>query len=224
MQRSAVTSMVSVVVASLFALVGAVLVVRTRDETTVRSARLAFLGSALIWWWCSTLFYAGFGMRIADNIASGPRTLTLAVQAIDATLRPDLFGVLALLLVGMTVWRRPNRVALWMLLTFWGTLQTAKLNVFMGVRNSGIDWLPDHLVGLSRYFGPPQNSPLLPATIALLTIGFLIVTVRAWNAPGAFRTHMLAMIAFLLSLALLEHALLGVNLTPPLWDIFRPIP
>ncbi|MEO7359293.1 MAG: DUF3623 family protein [Gemmatimonadaceae bacterium] len=223
MQRSEFTSTASVITATVFAMVGCLLIVNSRSETTVRSARLAFLGSALVWWWCSTLFYAGVGIQIADNIPTGPRTLALAFQAIEATVRPDLLGVFALILLAALVWRKPNSTAFWTLLVFFGSLQTAKLNVFMGVRNSGVDWLPEHLVGLSQFFGPPQNSALLPVTIAGLAACFLVTAVMSRAATGAFRKHMLAMLSFLLGLALLEHVFLGVNLTLPLWDIFKPL-
>ena len=223
MQRSAFTSTASVITATVFAVVGCLLIVNSRHETTVRGARFAFLGSALVWWWCSTLFYAGVGIHIADNISTGPRTFALAFQAIEATVRPDLVGVLALILVAALVRSTPNRTAFWTLLVFFATLQTAKLNVFMGVRNSGIDWLPEHLVGLSRFFGPPQNSPLLPVTIVGLAVCFVVSAARSHEAASAFRKHMLAMLSFLLGLALLEHVFLGVNLTLPLWDIFKPL-
>ncbi len=223
MQRNAVTSIVSVLTASVFGIVGFVMIVKTREEATVRSARMAFLGSALIWWWCSTIFYAGVGIHLHGNIQTGARTFSLALQAIEATVRPDLLGVFALCAVGALVWRKANRTAFWSLFIFWGTLQTAKLNVFMGVRNSGVDWLPEHLAGLSQFFGPPVNSLLLPVTIVLLTVGFLASAAASYSAATAFRKHMLAMLSFLLGLAVLEHVFLGINLTLPLWDIFKPL-
>ena len=224
MQRSSLTTVASLAIATVLALGGAVLIVQTRNETTVQGARFAFLGSALVWWWCSTIFYAGIGINIAPSGAAGipPRSFPFAFQAINATLRPDLVGVFALLLVGFAVWSRPNRVALLSLFTFWGTLQTAKLNVFMGVRNSGVDWLPEHLMPLSQFFGPSQNSLLLPITVASLSLCF-VTTARTSRASGSpFVKHAYAMIAFLLFLAVLEHVMLGVNLSLPLWDIFRP--
>ena len=223
MQRSAVTSMASVFVATIFAAIGLLMIFSAREHATVRGARISFLGSALVWWWCSTIFYAGFGIRIRDGIEAGSRTFTLALQAIEATVRPDLLGVLMLATVGALVWRKLNRTAFWTLLIFWGTLQTAKLNVFMGVRNSGVDWLPDHLAGLSQFFGPPANSLLLPVTIAMLAVGFVATAAQSFIALSAFRKHMLAMLSFLLGLALVEHVFLGVNLTLPLWDIFKSL-
>ncbi len=221
MQRSPLTSAASLAIASVLALVGAGLVVRTRRETTVRSARLAFLGSSLIWWWCSTLFYAGVGIRIGADPVAAPQTATLAIQAIVSTLRADLFGVFAIIAVVLLVWRYANRVALWALLVFWSTLQTAKLNVFMGVRNSGADWLPQHLERLTQFFGPPVNSWLLPVTVALLSVWFVLVARQSQQARHPYAKHASAMIALLVGLAVLEHVFLGLHMSLPLWETFK---
>lgn len=222
MQQSALAGTVSLVVATVMAVVGAVLINASRRNTTVQGARFAFLGSSLVWWWCSTLFYAGIGVRINSNVEVGPRTFELALQAILATLRADLFGVFALVAVAVAVWRSPNRLAFWTLLTFWSTLQTAKLNVFMGVRNSGADWLPEHLSGLSQFFGPAVNSWLLPLTIAGLCACLILVVHRAQIEKRDFARHASAMIALLLALAVVEHVFLGLDMSLPLWEIFKP--
>lgn len=222
MQRSALAGTVSLIVATCMAVVGAVLISNSRHRDTIQGARLAFLGSSLVWWWCSTLFYAGIGVQIGDGFDGSTRTFTLAWQAILATLRADLFGVFALAAVAITVWRSPNRLAFWTLLTFWATLQTAKLNVFMGVRNSGVDWLPEHLRGLSQFFGPPVNSWLLPLTIAGLCVFLALVGRRARMERRDFARHANAMIALLLMLAVVEHVFLGLDMSLPLWEIFKP--
>lgn len=237
MQRTAVASTASLILTSVLAACAVALLFATRNQTSVRAARLAFLASALVWWWCASLFYAGVGIAIADNVRQGPRTLALALDAIVATLRPDLAGVVALIVIGAIVWRRPNRLAFWTFAAFWGTLQTAKLNVFFGVRNAGVEWLPPHLAGLSQYFGPPQNSELLPVTVVVLLAilllllqrmrGGVVSRSRAENAPlrrphFEFVRHSSAMLAFLIALAILEHVFLGLSSTLPLWNLFMP--
>lgn len=222
MQRSVFASAASVAISSILAIAGVALIVKTRNDLTVQSARLAFLGSSLMWWWCSTLFYAGVGINIAANVSGGPRSWTLAMQAIAATLRADLIGVFAVIAVALLVRRWPNRLSAWTLLVFWVTLQTAKLNVFMGVRNSGADWLPEHLERLIQFFGPPENSWLLPTTVMLLSAWFVLVARKAQLARHSYAKHAYAMIAFLVALAVLEHVFLGLNMSLPLWEIFKP--
>lgn len=220
MQRSEAASTISLTVTTMLAALGTLLVVNTRDNASVRGARLAFLGSAFVWWWCSTMFYAGFGISTVNESAGPSGSFALALQAIAATLRPDLLGVFALVATCALVWRSANRVALWSLLVFFGTLQTAKLNVFFGVRNASVEWLPQQLSHLSRFFGPSRNSSLLTVTIIGLASLCWIFANRARRAPLPFARHANAMIALLLGLAVVEHIFLGVTTTLPLWDIF----
>ena len=220
MQLNATTSAVGVALSSAFAILGSWLILQSRDKRSVRAARMAFLGSAFIWWWCSTLFYAGVGIDIQTVHPAGTRTLSLALDAIAATLKPDLVGVVAMATIAIVVHRRTNRVALWMFALFWGTLQTAKLNVFFGVRNASVDWLPEHLFQLSQFFGPPRNSPLLPVTIGLLLLLFAFMVRRARAATTPFARHSGWMVALLVGLAVVEHAALGLSATLPLWNLF----
>ncbi|MEO8334459.1 MAG: DUF3623 family protein [bacterium] len=220
MQWSDYARSASIIATSAFAAVGAWLVVTTRDATTARSARLAFLGAGLIWWWSASIFYAGWGVDTTLRDAAPQRSLALALQAIAATWRADIIGVVALVAIAVVVGGRANRLALWAFATFWGTLQTAKINVFLGVVHSGVELLPSRLAGLGAFFGPARNSALLPVTVLLLAALTAGLARASRRAPDALRRHALAMIALLMGLAALEHALLGVPTALPLWDIF----
>ena len=92
--------------------------------------------------------------------------------------------------------------------------------MFAGVVNAGEGLLPSYLAHLERFFGPPVNSPLLPATLAALAglVLWLVVRTRAEARPGA--RHAGWLLVVLAALALLEHALLGVRVSPALWEPF----
>lgn len=221
MQRDALTRGLSLVAATALA-VGALRLVRAeRDETTPAAAARSFAGGALLWGWLSTLFYGAWvtGIRPGTVVEGGP-SLPLAAQAIAATLYADLLAVAVLLLVAWLGWRRPNQVGLWTLALFWGAHQTAKLNVFFGVRHAGAEFLPRSLAHLELFFGPARNSPLLAPTVALLAALTLALAVRAVRARSPFARTGAALLAALASLALLEHVLLGVDATLPIWDAF----
>ena len=220
MQWSSIAIEGIIAATTLMAACGAILVVKSRGNTTANGARVAFLGSALIWWWCSSIFYAGFGISIVPATGAPSGSAALALQAIMATLRADLFGVFALIAVAIAVRNSGNKLAFWSLAAFFGTLQTAKLNVFFGVRNSGADWLPSHLAGLSQFFGPNRNSPLLLVTVAILTVLALMLTRRSMNARTTYALHANAMLAFLVALAVVEHVFLGLTFSLPLWNAF----
>lgn len=144
----------------------------------------------------------------------------LAMQAVRATLWSDLVGVGIIGGLAVVTVRAANRVALWAFLVFWGTLQTAKLNVFFGVKNPGTQLLPSSLAGLEMFFGPNRNSLLLPVTLGLLVAVTGLVVRRALRARQAHHRHSAAMLSVLLWLAVLEHALRGVAVAPEMWTMF----
>ena len=131
-----------------------------------------------------------------------------------------MIGVVALILIAVAVRRRVNRLAFWSFATFWGTLQAAKINVFLGVHHSGVELLPDRLTGLGNFFGPSRNSALLPVTVLVLAALTFYLAVASRRAPDTLRRHAFAMIALLMGLAVVEHAMLGVSAQLPLWDVF----
>ncbi len=223
LQRDGAARTIGLAATALLAVAGAVLVVRSRADRSARGARAAFLGGALLWWWTAALFYAGWGVAPASVAAGPPRSLALAAQAIAATWRADAVALVVLAAVAAAVWRRPNRVALGSLLAFWGTLQTAKLNVFVGVRNPGGELLPPQLAGLQLFFAPPVNSWLLPLTVvALAALSGRLIT-RAVRTSDAFVRQSSAIVGVLLALAVLEHVLLGVRAGPALWAVFLEV-
>ena len=196
------------------------IVARTRAERSARSARAAFLGASLLWWCSAALFYSGWGMRIPAVARGAAGSAALAVQAVQATLVPDLVGVLLLAVLVVLTRRAPNRVSAHTFFVFWATLQMAKLNVFFGVVNPGTELLPSNLAGLRLFFGPSVNSALLPVSVALLALLTAYVTRTALRSRDEHVRHASMMLAVLLALAVLEHVLLGVSVGPPMYDVF----
>ena len=219
MQWSESARIAELVVTSVLALAGGYLVASARDDSTVRGARRAFLGASLLWWWSSSVFYAGFGIYLPATVGAPQGSLTLAVQAIVSTLGADLVGVATMIAIVLAVRQRVNTLAAWTFATYWGTLQMAKLNVFFGVQHSGAEYLPARLARLSAFFGPPRNSALLPVSLALLTALCVVLLSRARREEGSMR-HGSIILATLIGLALVEHAFLGIPAALPLWDMF----
>ncbi|MDX2194566.1 MAG: DUF3623 family protein [Gemmatimonadales bacterium] len=220
LQRSRATILLALGVATLCAVQGVRLVHRTRDERTARSAQVAFVGGAFVWLWIQTLFYGGWVVGPADGVlvsAPGP-TLQNFLLAIRATAYNEALSGFALAWALAVHHRNP---AGWQTLAaFWGADQLAKLNVFVGVVNPAAHFLPEHLYFLLPFFGPARRTVLLGASVALLA------AITAWCFAGAarardpFTREAQALLAALLSLATLEHVLLGVAWQAPLWEPF----
>lgn len=178
------------------------------------AAYCAFTSAVLVWAWQEIGFLLGWvtGSRKSDcpQDAKGWRKFGLAAETI-------LYHELALIMLAALVWwvtrDGPNQVGLWTYLVLWAMRQSAKLNVYFGVRNLNEDFLPRHLKYLQTYFTRRAINPFLPVSVVLATF----VAVPLWQsvvtAPvSGFDAIGMTLVATLLSLAILEHLFLVVPL------------
>jgi putative photosynthetic complex assembly protein 2 len=91
---------------------------------------------------------------------------------------------------------------------------SAKLNVFLGVRNLNEQWLPVHLKYLHSYFRCRPANVLFPVSV----LGSTGLAVAAWRAATdvdatAFQGVAASFAATLLTLATLEHVLMVLPLS-----------
>jgi putative photosynthetic complex assembly protein 2 len=108
--------------------------------------------------------------------------------------------------VVMLTWDQPNQTGTWTFLVLWAMRLSAKLNLFLGVRNRGEEFLPEKMRYLDSFFGRRPANLLFPVVISVSTG---LAAVLWWEAvvPGttAFSVAALSLTAALLSLAILEH-------------------
>jgi putative photosynthetic complex assembly protein 2 len=187
----------------------------TRDDTSLAGAYLAFASALGVWAWQEIAFLLGYvtGPRrtpCPDGAIGWPR----AGHAVYALLHHEL----ALVLLGVTVaaltWGGENPAGLLSFAILWAMRQSAKLNVFLGVRNLNEHFLPSHLRYIESYFRRAPMNGLFPLSVVASTW----VAVLMWQAAGAAglsggESAALALPATLLSLAILEH-----------WFMVLPLP
>ncbi len=201
----------SMAVASLVLCGALYFLVQSAADTGAIGAYIAFTSAVLIWGWLEMSFLMGFitGPRKTScaDACSGIRHFAHATFAI-------IYHELATLAGGIIVlaltWHSPNRFGLWTFLVLWGMRLSAKLNLFLGVLNSGEQFLPDHLKYLKGFFRKRRMNVLFPFSIlASTTLAFWLAgrCVAAANA-GQFTGFVL--VTSLLGLAVLEHCLMVV--------------
>lgn len=219
LQRNSATRWVALFAATALAAVGVRLLIRSRDDRSRAGAERAFLGGALLWLFVAATFYGGWivGPTLDSLSADGPGLRTAAL-AIKATAYHELLGVAMICLAFALHGRNP--VGWRTLAIFWGADQLARLNIFFGVANPGIQFLPADLAFLGAFFGPPRTSALLVPSVIALALAAAVTLWRGLRVPDEFRRTMAAMTAVLLALAALEHAVLGMNWSLPFWDLF----
>lgn len=186
----------------------------TSHVSEVWAAYCAFTCAVLVWAWQEIGFLLGFvtGTRKTDcpDGAHGWRKFGLAAETI-------LYHELALIVLGAMVWLMTkdgvNAIGFWTYLVLWAMRQSAKLNVYFGVRNLNEEFLPHHLKYLQTYFRRRPMNAFLPVSVVVSLIVVIPIWQSAVVAPtGGVESVGMALVATLLSLAILEHLFLVIPL------------
>jgi putative photosynthetic complex assembly protein 2 len=193
----------------------------TREDTRVTGAYLAFTCALLVWAWQEVAFLLGYvtGPR-RTPCPAGSTGWRRAAYALQTLLHHELALIVLGFAVLLVTWRGANPTGISAFAIFWVMRQSAKLNVFLGVRNLGEDFLPSHLKYLHTYFRRAPMNALFP--ISVVASSWLAVLV--WQAAAAqgvsdFEATALTFSGTLLSLAILEHWFMVLPLpTQALWN------
>lgn len=218
LQRDDATRLLAAVGCGLLALWGIWLLHVTRSATAPRELRRAFMGGALLWLWVSAALWAGWIVGLPTAPPGPGPSWPVALAAIRATAFHEILGIAVLCIAyGMA---GTNQAGWLGLAVFWATQALAKLNIFFGVANPGTRYLPAKLQYLAAYFGPPENSPLLPVSVVGLAAlgGWLFWRFAREGDPA--RRQVACLLGVLVALAAVEHAFLGTSWEAPLWDVF----
>lgn len=186
----------------------------TRDQTSPRGAYLAFTCGLLAWGWQEISFYMGY--------VTGPRRAPCPEDCRGAAhfghaVQTSLWHELAIIASGAAVvaltWGGRNQIGTWTFMVLWWMHQSAKLNVFLGVRNLNEEFLPEHLQFLRSFLTKKPMNLLFPVSVTVSTV-ILVRLVQAAAAPGATRFDAVGFtfLATMMALAILEHWLLMLPL------------
>jgi putative photosynthetic complex assembly protein 2 len=104
---------------------------------------------------------------------------------------------------------QPNQVGTQTFLVLWVMRTSAKLNLFLGVRNLSEEFLPPHLGYLQSFFRRRAMNPLLPFSVLAASIA-LAGLVMAASDPAARPAEVVGttLVGTMLAMAIVEHLLL----------------
>jgi putative photosynthetic complex assembly protein 2 len=180
-----------------------------RNDPSVSGAYLSFLGGFLAWGWQEVSFYTGY--------VTGPRKHPCPPgcrgwQHFGHALQVSLWHEIGIVLSVAALWGASaggsNRIGLWAFVILWVMHESARINVFLGVRNVSEGFLPAHLAYLSSFLRRRPWNPLIPFALAgalVLTVVLLRATLGAEDPATKAGTGLLAALAFL---GLVEHLFL----------------
>ncbi len=197
-------------------LLGALWAIATSaGDASEAGAYIAFTGALLVWGWQEMSYYMGF--------VSGPRTTgcppgTKGFARFRAAAATSLWHEAAIVAGALAIlaltWGEPNRFALWTYLVLWGMNLSARLNMFLGVRNLNAEFLPEHLSYLACFLTRKPMNLLFPFSVSAGTI--LTVALGLAALDGTASPHDLVgltILTTLVALATLEH-----------WFLMLPLP
>lgn len=215
--------------ASVVAMLGLAALVAVRDATDAAGAVAAFVAAIALWAWIEITFLTG---ALTGPIRALPpgmprRGWRHALAALTAILWHE-FAILAVLAaVTLLVVGHSNAIGLGTLLVLWALRSSAKLNLFLGVRNLGEGFLPAHLAHLLDHLHRRPMNALLPFSVLLGAALALWLAGRAADATLPVDSTGYTLLATLAALGVLEHLLMVLPIAPEsLWGLraAKPLP
>ena len=174
-----------------------------RDVDTVHAIAASFAAGLLAWGWTEMSLYMGFitGPRKhqCEDGCSGVAHFGHAVSA-------NLWHEILIIAFAVLIWLTGNVTALWCFVMLWLMHLSARLNVFLGVRNISIEFVPVHMDVLKSFLRRRNMNPLFPFSCAAL----LALTIYLVSLPQSFSITMATTLA---AIGLLEHILLMLPLS-----------
>jgi putative photosynthetic complex assembly protein 2 len=153
-------------------------------------------------------------MTYLMGVITGPRKTpcppgTKTAQRFWLGLQTSLYhevSVIAMVaLVVLVAGDGPNQVAAATCISLWLMRWSAKLNLFLGVRNYNSDWFPEHLQYLDSYTRRAPMNLLFPVSVTVGTAVAVLLLGQAMATNDPFLRSANLLVSALLSLAVLEH-------------------
>jgi len=185
------------------------------EDVSTAGAYLSFL-AALATWGAVEISFLG-GLITGPNRKALPSELTGLPRFWSAT-RVVLWHEIFILALGFLLIvafaQGPNHIGLMTYGILWLMRLSAKLNLYLGVRNTGEAMLPEHLRYMSSYFAYRPMNLLFPFSITLGTLLSAWLFHKAFaDGADAHQAVGFMLIATIASLAVIEHWFLMLPLS-----------
>ncbi len=198
----------------------------TAQQTDSTSAYLAFSAGLIAWGWQELSLYTGY--------VTGPRKIRCAegcsgLKHFGHAIAANLWHEIAIIVVAAIIWfivnDQPNWTGFYTYVTLWGMHLSARLNVFLGVRNVSVEFVPPHMEVLKSFLTEKPMNMLFPVSVTIATIGVIYLVGRAADATSDYAITSYSLLAAIMGLALVEHWMLVIPFSvQKLWSWSLPRP
>lgn len=193
----------------------------TRQGTDRWHVYVAVACGLVIWGWHTASYYLGFVTGLKEKRPLPRYQLPLHarfLRALRASLHHELLVIGFVLLLALLTRGQANQWGFWTFFAMWVMHLSAKVNVFLGVRNFYIDFLPSHLHHLERLLPKQASNSFLPLSVVIASSISLLFIYRA-IVPGAQPADSVGymFIGIMIALGVVEHLLLILPIPATIW-------
>jgi putative photosynthetic complex assembly protein 2 len=185
----------------------------TAGDTSVAGAYLSVFCALVVWGWNELAFLLGYvAGTTREPCAPGLRGFTRFKAATRAILHHELALLASLAIIALLTADGANLFGLATFALLFAMRLSTKLNIYFGVPNTTVEFLPEHLAYLKSYFRQRPMNLLFPfsVTAATLLSAWLVHSVVRADDPFAITGFVL--LATFAVLGLVEHWFLVVPL------------
>src|ERR1700744_2707679 len=195
-------------------------VAASSQVTSASGAYCVFTCAILLWGWVEISLLAGWitGPR-PEACPNGCAPTDRIWYALQAIAYHELALVSTAGLVFAVTIGAPNQLGWWTFAALLVLRQSAKINLFLGVRTLNDELLPAQVGFLRSYFARKPMNALFPFSVTLATASAAFLAVAAINADSNFEALAFSLLATLVALGALEHWFMVLPL--PVVDLWR---
>jgi len=184
------------------------------DDGSLTAVYASFTAGVLAWGWQELSLYTGY--------VTGPRKQSCPAgcsgwRHFGHALGVNLWHEIAIVAVAVALYalcgQAVNNWGFCAYLLLWAMHLSARLNVFLGVRNVSEEFVPAHMAVLKSFLTRKPMNLLFPFSITAATIGAVLLFQEAFAAELAEERAGWSLLAALAALAVFEH-----------WMLMLPLP
>lgn len=186
----------------------------TSDKTDVTSVYLAFSAALLVWGFQEISLYMGMitGPR-KHRCEDGCSGLGHFGHAIAANLYHEISIIVGAAVIYALTRNSDLPFGFFTYIILWGMHLSARLNVFLGVRNVSEEFVPAHMDVMKSFLNKKPMNMLFPVSVTIAMIGTFCLINRVDQAQSESARIGYILLTTMMVLALIEH-----------WMLVLPVP
>ena len=187
---------------------------RTAGDRSLTGVYAAFTSAVVAWGWQEMSLYMGYvtGPR-KHRCAAGCSGIRHFGHAIAANLWHELAIVASAGAIVWLTWEATNHTGVLAFLMLWAMHLSARLNVFLGVRNVSEEFVPEHMAVLKSFLTRKPMNLLFPFSVTATTIITVLLFLWAGTATDVESRTSYLLLGGLAALGVIEH-----------WMLMLPLP